>query len=50
MVKVRVREMCGLGLTIEDVDVAEISVVCINIAKTKNNKSIICLAFDESCR
>ena len=48
MVKVRVREICGLGLTIEDVDVAEISVVCINIARTKNNKSIIVVAFDET--
>ena len=40
--------MCGLGLTIEDVDVVEISVVGINIARTKNNKSIIVVAFDET--
>ena len=42
--------MCGLGLIMEDVDVVEISVVCIKIATTKNNKSIIVVAFDESCR
>ena len=42
--------MCGLGLIMEDVDVVEISVVGINIARTKNNKSIIVVAFDESCR
>ena len=48
MVKERFRERFGLGLTSEDVGVVEISVVGINIARTKNNKSIIVVAFDET--
>ena len=46
MVKVRVQEMCGLGLTREDVGV-ELFVVDIKIARAKNNKNIIVVAFDE---
>ena len=41
-------EMCGLGLTIDEVGVVEIFVVGINITRTNNNKSIIVVAFDEA--
>ena len=47
MVKERVREMCGLGLTREDVGV-ELFVVDIKRARAKNNKIIIVVAFDET--
>ena len=47
MVKGRVQEMCGLGLTREDVGV-EIFVVDIKRARAKNNKIIIVVAFDET--
>ena len=46
VVKDREREMCGLGLMIEDV--VGIFVVGIKIARAKNNKSIIVVAFDET--
>ena len=39
------REMCGLGLMIEDV--VGIFVVGIKIARAKNNNSIIDVAFEE---
>ena len=50
MVKERFLERCGLGLTIDDVGVGvvEISVVGMKRARTKNNKSIIVVAFDEN--
>ena len=46
MVNDRDRERCGLGLTIDNV--VERSVGGINITITKNNKSIIVMAFDET--
>jgi len=48
MVKERVWERCELGLTIDDVDLVEMSVVGINMATTKNNRNIIVVAFDET--
>ena len=45
VVKDREREMCGLGLIIEDV--VGIFVVGIKIARAKNNKRIVVVAFDE---
>ena len=47
MVKEQVQEMCGLGLTREDVGV-ELLVVDIKIARAKNNKNFIVVAFDET--
>ena len=46
VVKDQEREMCGLGLIIDGV--VEIFVVGIKIARAKNNKSIIVVAFDET--
>ena len=46
IVQGQIREMCGLGLTREDVGV-ELFVVDIKIARAKNNKTIIVVAFDE---
>ena len=50
MVKDRERNMCGLGLTIDDV--VDRSVVGINIATTKNNSrgNIIVVVFDVTRR
>ena len=50
MVNDRERDMCGLGLTIDDV--VDRSVVGINIATTKNNSrgNIIVVVFDDTCR
>lgn len=45
VVKAREREMCGLGLIIDDV--VGIFVVGIKIARAKNNKCIIVVACDE---
>ena len=50
MVNDRDRDMCGLGLTIDDV--VDRSVVGINIATTKNNSrgNIIVVVFDDTRR
>ena len=40
------RDRCGLGLTIDNV--VDRSVAGINRTTTKNNKSIIVMAFDET--
>ena len=47
MVKGQVREMCGLGLTREDVGV-EIFVVDIKRARAKNSKNFIDVALNET--